>query len=51
MKDKQNEIDFYLNFGGFYHSEHSENIDSKEEMFGYNWEGLCAERSATEFCI
>tara|TARA_R110000744_G_scaffold54776_2_gene116127 strand:+ start:7 stop:522 length:516 start_codon:yes stop_codon:yes gene_type:complete len=30
--------EFSLNFGGFYHSEHSDNIDSREEMYGYNWE-------------
>tara|TARA_R110000787_G_C13176372_1_gene421348 strand:+ start:63 stop:566 length:504 start_codon:yes stop_codon:yes gene_type:complete len=32
--------EFSLNFGGFYHSEHSENIDSKEESYGYNWEDI-----------
>ena len=50
MKDKQNEIDFYLNFGGFYHSEHSENVDSKEEMFGYNWEEVDYKKTYVNYC-
>ena len=38
MKTKTKE--FSLNFGGFYHSQHSENIDSKIESYGYDWEEI-----------
>ena len=31
MTTKTQKTEFSLNFGGFYHSEHSDNIDSKEE--------------------
>ena len=46
----ENKIDFSLNFGGFYHSEHSENIDSQEERYGYNWEEIDYKKTYVNYC-
>ena len=46
----ENKIDFSLNFGGFYHSEHSENIDSQEESYGYNWEEIDYKKTHLNYC-
>tara|TARA_R110001599_G_scaffold210984_1_gene408402 strand:- start:504 stop:1007 length:504 start_codon:yes stop_codon:yes gene_type:complete len=46
----ENKIDFSLNFGGFYHSEHSENIDSQEEMNGYNWKEIDYKKTHLNYC-
>ena len=46
----ENKIDFSLNFGGFYHSEHSENIDSQEESHGYNWEEIDYKKTHLNYC-
>ena len=43
-------IEFSLNFGGFYHSEHSDNIDSKEEIEGYNWEEIDYKETHLNYC-
>tara|TARA_R110002020_G_scaffold3384_3_gene15150 strand:- start:29 stop:592 length:564 start_codon:yes stop_codon:yes gene_type:complete len=33
-------IEFNLEFGGFYHSTHSDRIDNDIELFGYDWESI-----------
>ena len=43
-------IEFSLAFGGFYHSEHSDNIDSKEEIEGYNWEEIDYKETHLNYC-
>ena len=51
MKTKtQNKIDFSLNFGGFYHSEHSETIENNIEVYGYNWESIDYKRTHINYC-
>ena len=50
MKTKTQTTEFSLNFGGFYHSEHSENIDSKEEMYGYDWEDVDYKKTHLNYC-
>ena len=50
MKTKTQINEFSLNFGGFYHSEHSENIDSKEESYGYNWEEIDYKKTHITYC-
>ena len=42
--------EFSLAFGGFYHSEHSDNIDSKEEMYGYDWEEVDYKKTHLNYC-
>lgn len=50
MTTKTQTTEFSLNFGGFYHSEHSENIDSKEEMYGYDWEEVDYKNTYINYC-
>ena len=50
MTTKTQKTEFSLNFGGFYHSEHSENIDSKEEFYGYNWEEVDYKKTHLNYC-
>ena len=50
MKTKTQTHEFSLNFGGFYHSEHSENIDSQEERQGYNWEDVDYKETHLNYC-
>ena len=48
---KTQTLEFSLNFGGFYHSEHSENIDSQVEMNEYNWEDVNYKSTYKNYCI
>ena len=50
MTTKTQTTEFSLNFGGFYHSEHSENIDSKEESYGYDWEEVDYKNTYINYC-
>lgn len=50
MTTKTQITEFSLNFGGFYHSEHSDNIDSKEEMYGYEWEEIDYKKTHINYC-
>ena len=50
MKTETQKTEFSLNFGGFYHSEHSENIDSKEESYGYDWEEVDYKNTYINYC-
>ena len=50
MTTKTQNTEFSLNFGGFYHSEHSDNIDSEEEMYGYNWEEIDYKKTHLNYC-
>jgi hypothetical protein len=50
MTTKTQTTEFSLNFGGFYHSEHSENIDSKEEGYGYDWEDVDYKKTHLNYC-
>tara|TARA_R110002167_G_scaffold51091_1_gene148218 strand:- start:231 stop:737 length:507 start_codon:yes stop_codon:yes gene_type:complete len=50
MTTKTQINEFSLNFGGFYHSEHSDNIDSKEESYGYNWEDVDYKKTHINYC-
>ena len=50
MTTKTQKTEFSLNFGGFYHSEHSENIDSQEESYGYNWEEIDYKKTHLNYC-
>tara|TARA_R110000772_G_scaffold30104_1_gene74996 strand:+ start:242 stop:748 length:507 start_codon:yes stop_codon:yes gene_type:complete len=50
MRTKTQKIEFSLNFGGFYHSEHSETIDSNIELYGYNWEEVDYKKTYVNYC-
>ena len=50
MTTETQKTEFSLNFGGFYHSEHSENIDSQEESYGYNWEEIDYKKTHLNYC-
>ena len=50
MTTKTQTTEFSFNFGGFYHSEHSENIDIKEEMYGYDWEDVEYKKTYVNYC-
>jgi len=50
MTTKTQKTEFSLAFGGFYHSEHSDNIDSREEMYGYNWEDVDYKETHLNYC-
>ena len=45
-----NKINFTLNFGGFYHSEHSENIENNIEVYGYDWEDVDYKKTNINYC-
>tara|TARA_R110001606_G_scaffold206423_1_gene354138 strand:- start:356 stop:868 length:513 start_codon:yes stop_codon:yes gene_type:complete len=49
-KTQTQTTEFSLAFGGFYHSEHSDNIDSKEEMYGYDWEEVDYKKTHLNYC-
>tara|TARA_R110001599_G_scaffold5326_1_gene27142 strand:- start:515 stop:1018 length:504 start_codon:yes stop_codon:yes gene_type:complete len=46
----KNKINFSLNFGGFYHSEHSETIENNIELYGYDWEEVDYTKTHTNYC-
>lgn len=46
----KNKIEFSLNFGGFYHSEHSENIENNIEVYGYDWEDVDYKKTNINYC-
>ena len=46
----ENKIDFSLNFGGFYHSEHSETIENNIEAYGYDWEEIDYKKTHLKYC-
>ena len=45
-----NKINFSLNFGGFYHSEHSETIENNIEVYGYDWEDVDYKKTNINYC-
>ena len=45
-----NKINFSLNFGGFYHSEHSETIENNIELYGYDWEDVDYKKTNINYC-
>lgn len=45
-----NKINFSLNFGGFYHSEHSETIENNIEVYGYEWEDVDYKNTYINYC-
>ena len=46
----KNKINFSLNFGGFYHSEHSETIENNIEVYGYDWEDVDYKKTNINYC-
>ena len=46
----ENKIDFSLNFGGFYHSEHSETIENNIESYGYDCEEIDYKKTHLNYC-
>ena len=50
MKTKTQTTEFSLAFGGFYHSEHSENIDNNIELYGYDWEEVDYKNTYINYC-
>ena len=46
----KNKINFSLNFGGFYHSEHSETIENNIELYGYYWEDVDYKKTHINYC-
>tara|TARA_R110002095_G_scaffold138510_1_gene120073 strand:- start:615 stop:1121 length:507 start_codon:yes stop_codon:yes gene_type:complete len=50
MTTKTQTTEFYLAFGGFYHSEHSENIENNIEVCGYNWEEVDYKKTNLNYC-
>lgn len=46
---KQITMNVLLNFGGFYHTEHSESVDSKIELFGLDWEKVDYKKTYIEY--
>ena len=47
MKKK---LEFALEFGGFYHSWHSERIDHDIEMYDYDWEEIDYKKTHNNYC-
>jgi len=47
MKKK---LEFALEFGGFYHSWHSERIDNDIEMYDYDWEEIDYKKTHNNYC-
>jgi len=43
-------IDFSLNFGGFYHSEHLETIENNIDSYGYDWEEVDYQKTYLNYC-
>ena len=50
MTTKTQKTEFSLAFGGFYHSEHSENIEIKAESYGYDWEDVDYKNTYINYC-
>jgi hypothetical protein len=50
MKTQTQTHEFSLNFGGFYHSEHSETVDSNIESLGYEWEEIDYKKTNINYC-
>ena len=50
MTTKTQTTDFSLNFGGFYHSEHSEAIENNIESYGYDWEEVDYKKTHINYC-
>ena len=50
MTTKTQKTEFSLNFGGFYHSEHSETIENNIEAYGYDWEDVDYEKTHLNYC-
>jgi len=50
MTTKTQITEFSLNFGGFYHSEHSETIENNIEVYGYDWEEIDYKKTHLNYC-
>tara|TARA_R110000751_G_scaffold90538_1_gene177579 strand:- start:242 stop:748 length:507 start_codon:yes stop_codon:yes gene_type:complete len=50
MNTKTQINEFSLNFGGFYHSEHSETIENNIELYGYDWEDVDYKKTYVNYC-
>ena len=50
MTTKTQKTEFSLNFGGFYHSEHSDYIDRLEEALGIDWEQIDYKKTHINYC-
>lgn len=50
MTTKTQTTEFSLNFGGFYHSEHSETIENNIEAYGYDWEDVDYKKTHLNYC-
>ena len=50
MKTKTQITEFSLDFGGFYHSEHSETIENNIEAYGYEWEDVDYKNTYINYC-
>ena len=50
MTTKTQINEFSLNFGGFYHSEHSETIENNIEVYGYDWEDVDYKNTYINYC-
>lgn len=50
MKRTNDRIEFALEFGGFYHSWHSERIDNDIEMYDYDWEEIDYKKTHNNYC-
>tara|TARA_R110002153_G_scaffold211446_1_gene364091 strand:- start:571 stop:1083 length:513 start_codon:yes stop_codon:yes gene_type:complete len=49
-KTQTQTTEFSLNFGGFYHSEHSETIENNIESYGYDWEDVDYKKTHLNYC-
>ena len=50
MTTKTQTTEFFLNFGGFYHSEHSETIENNIESYGYEWKDVDYKNTYINYC-
>tara|TARA_R110000764_G_scaffold192414_1_gene277655 strand:- start:445 stop:951 length:507 start_codon:yes stop_codon:yes gene_type:complete len=50
MTTKTQKTEFSLNFGGFYHSQHSENIENNIESYGYEWDEIDYKKTHLNYC-
>ena len=50
MRTQTQKTEFSLNFGGFYHSEHSEVIENNIELYGYEWEEVDYKKTNINYC-
>ena len=50
MTKKTQKTEFSLNFGGFYHSEHSGTIENNIEAYDYEWDEIDYKKTHLNYC-